>query len=182
MSEHQDEFQNQEELQNDDTGQSDPLIAIPEVVVEDERIETGTTRYGRKVKPPERYTDRKTTLNVQQESVPEDQSKDPQSAREALSAADAGEWKISMKEEYENFFRNEVWAFEKHKDKMRTVKTKWAFKRKFDEEGKLVRHRARLVALGNHQRPGLDYDLTYSPVVKIKSVRMLFAISTELEW
>ncbi len=51
-----------------------------------------------------------------------------------------------------------------------------------DEHGSIVRHRARLVALGNHQRPGLNYDLTYSPVVKMKSVRTLFAISTELDW
>ncbi len=46
----------------------------------------------------------------------------------------------------------------------------------------MARHRSRLVALGNYQRPGLDYDLTYSPVVKTRSVGMLFAFSTELGW
>jgi len=39
----------------------------------------------------------------------------------------------------------------------------WLFKLKRNEQGTVVRHKARLVALGNKQIPGLDFDKTHSP-------------------
>ncbi len=108
--------------------------------------------------------------------------RDPTTTIEALSRPDALEWKASILEELENMLRNQVWTFTYCRSGMKPIRTKWALKCKYDEDGKLARYRARLVALGNQQRPGIDYDLTYSPVVKIKTTRMMMVITTELEW
>ncbi len=62
------------------------------------------------------------------------------------------------------------------------MRTKWALKTKFDENEQISRYRARFVTLGNSQRPGIEYNLTYSPVVKSRTLRILFAASVELEW
>ena len=44
-------------------------------------------------------------------------------------------------------------------------------------DGNLHTYKARLVAKGFTQTPRVDYDETFSPVAKIKSIRVLLAIS-----
>ncbi len=65
---------------------------------------------------------------------------------------------------------------------MRTIKSKWAFRVKRDAQGKIARYKARLVALGNLQKPGIDYDNTFSPVVRMRTTRTLIALAVEKGW
>ncbi len=60
--------------------------------------------------------------------------------------------------------------------------SKWTFKIKLNEQVEPVRYKARLVALGNQQRPGIDFDKTYSPVVKTRTTRTLLALAVERKW
>ncbi|CAM9425020.1 unnamed protein product, partial [Heterosigma akashiwo] len=48
---------------------------------------------------------------------------------------------------------------------------------KIDADGRLVKHKARLVAQGYSQKYGIDFTQTYSPVVNAASLRLLLAIS-----
>ena len=45
---------------------------------------------------------------------------------------------------------------------VKPVGYKWVFVRKRDDKNEIVRYKARLVAQGFSQRPGIDYDKTYS--------------------
>jgi hypothetical protein len=58
----------------------------------------------------------------------------------------------------------------------------WVFKLKRDEAGAIVRHKARLVARGFVQREGIDFDDTFAPVVRMESVRLLFALAAQEGW
>ncbi len=107
---------------------------------------------------------------------------DPQKLEEAYASPNREAWIERIDEEFDNMLRNEVWEFVKKPIDRRVLKTKWTFKTKTDEMGKPVRYKARLVALGNLQKPGIDFNYTYSPVVKARTVRTLMALAVENKW
>ena len=55
--------------------------------------------------------------------------------------------------------------------------SKWIFKRKVKADGTIDKYKARLVVKGYRQKEGLDYFDTYSPVMRITSIRVLVAIA-----
>lgn len=57
------------------------------------------------------------------------------------------------------------------------VGSKWVFRAKKDAAGIVVRHKARLVAQGFSQVPGVDYFDTFAPVAKLASIRAVFAMA-----
>ena len=48
---------------------------------------------------------------------------------------------------------------------------------KLNSDGSLNRYKARLVALGNKQEYGVDYDETFAPVAKMTTIRTVLSIA-----
>ena len=64
----------------------------------------------------------------------------------------------------------------------RIVGSRWVFKEKRDGKGKLVKHKARIVAQGFSQVPGQDFNATYASVAKFTTLRALLALCARENW
>jgi hypothetical protein len=58
----------------------------------------------------------------------------------------------------------------------------WVLLAKRNQEGQVVRHKARLVVQGNHQRPGVDFGELFAHIVRSDTLRLLFAVATVKDW
>ncbi|KAK9873685.1 hypothetical protein WA026_023685 [Henosepilachna vigintioctopunctata] len=162
---------------NDDTnGDSD---YIPDCPIPDSRTDQEPRRSKREAKP-KKFVDHISymcALNSNQEDLK--YSEDPVTVDEALSKWDREQWKAAMEEEYNSFVRNNAWEIAELPKGASVVDSKWVFKKKINSDGS-VRYRARLVARGFSQKSGIDFNETFSPVVRHSSLRLLIAMSVQL--
>lgn len=72
-------------------------------------------------------------------------------------------WAKAMNEELEVIQFNKTWDITTLPLRKVAVGFKWLYKNKYNPDGTLERHKARLVVLGNKQKYGMDYK-TFVPV------------------
>ena len=80
-----------------------------------------------------------------------------------------------MQEELNQFVRNDVWDLVQCLTDYPIIGNRWVFKNKLDESGQVIKNKARLVAQGYNQEKGIDFDETYTPAVRLESIRILLA-------
>ena len=78
-----------------------------------------------------------------------------------------------MYDELLQFQRNDVWTLVPRSEGEHIIGTKWIFRNKTDEEGNVIRNKARLVAQGYSEMEGVDYGESFAPVARMKSIRIL---------
>ena len=101
----------------------------------------------------------------------------PGTFKEAMASPDREQWRKAVSCEMTSLQDHNVWDLVPLPKGQNVVGCKWIFKKKMNENGDIERFKARLVAQGYSQRYGLDYDGTFSPVVRAESVRALVAVA-----
>ncbi|CAJ2641766.1 unnamed protein product [Trifolium pratense] len=84
-------------------------------------------------------------------------------------------WIVAMQEELNQFQRNDVWTLVSKPSHKNIIGTKWVFRNKLNEQGEVVRNKARLVAQGYSQQEGIDYTETFAPVARLEAIRLLLS-------
>ena len=102
---------------------------------------------------------------------------EPADMQAALCSASANQWRQAISEELEAHRANETWEIVRAPIGEKLLGFKWVFVTKRDEQGKLIKRKARLVAQGFSQRLGRDYNLTESPVADRSALRTFLAIA-----
>ena len=80
-----------------------------------------------------------------------------------------------MKDELDQIVKNETWELVPRPVDKNVIGTKWVFKSKMNEQGEVVRKKARLVCKGYSQQEGIDSEETYATVARIEAIRLFLA-------
>ncbi len=96
---------------------------------------------------------------------------EPRIFQEAATSLHKTKWEKAMEEEMKSLQDNNVWKLVDPPVDRKIIGSKWVYKVKRDGDGRLERYKARLVAQGYTQQKGADYDETFSPVVRMESLR-----------
>ena len=93
-----------------------------------------------------------------------------------MSSNQSNLWESAIIEEYNSLLQNNTWTLTQLPPGRNTIQTRWVFKVKAGANGTNPRYKARLVAKGFTQREGIDYTETFSPVVKLNSLRAILSL------
>jgi hypothetical protein len=97
-------------------------------------------------------------------------------------ASKHSQWCIAMNEEFQALHKQHTWSLVLTPPDKNIVGCKWVYKLKYNSDGTIVRYKARLVAKGFHQQYGVDFDETFSPVIKPPTVRLILSLAVSLNW
>jgi hypothetical protein len=103
----------------------------------------------------------------------------PSSVRAALADPN---WRAAMEDEYGALMSNGIWDLVPRPQGSNVVTGKWVFTHKFRVNETFDRYKARWVIRGFTQRAGVDYDETFSSVVKPTTVRTVLATAVSHNW
>jgi hypothetical protein len=91
-------------------------------------------------------------------------------------------WRCVMEEEFAALITNNTWDLVPRPVGSNVVTGKWIFKHKLNSDGSLERYKARWVLRGFTQRLDIDYDETFSLVVKPATVCTMLSLAVSCSW
>jgi len=138
---------------------------LEEGILEEEGIVVGTSRSGRKIRKPKKLSDY---------ALDTEEIYSMLTYQEAINSEQRDQWLNAIEEEKKSLKDNNTWVYIDIRDigNRKPLSSKWVFRIK--EDGKF---KARLVVRGFEQKYGIDYHETFSPVVNMTCLRILFGLA-----
>lgn len=87
-----------------------------------------------------------------------------------------------MADEIAALQKNDTWLIVPQDPSMNILSLKWVYKHKMDDKGKIIRHKAQLVAVGLKQLTDVDFTETFAPVAKLATVHLILSIAVTKNW
>jgi transposase InsO family protein len=99
--------------------------------------------------------------------------------QQALAGRDRARWEAAIHAEIDQLRSLGVWqvldSLPTDRKRIKALNHKWVLKVKY-EGGKPTKYKARLTVMGCHQREGIDYSETFSPVANLAVLRIIIAL------
>ncbi|KAG8472010.1 hypothetical protein CXB51_036502 [Gossypium anomalum] len=171
--------ENQKQVEHQINTESTPQAStkIENRVASSPQYSIAKNRTRREIKPPRKYAEADLVAYALNVAKDIDANQEPSNYSEAISCEDSKKWMFAMQEEMESLHKSKTWDLVKLPKGKKTVRCKWAFKKKEGTSGvEEPRYKARLVAKGYSQVPGVDFTYVFSPIVKHSSIRALLGI------
>jgi len=106
---------------------------------------------------------------------------EPKTLSEAKDSMEWLEWDKAIQAELTQLIKMGTWEMTPLPTERKAIGNRWVFAKKYNKDGSLAKYKARLVAKGYSQVPGMDYTDTFSPVVRLETIRVLFALNGTLK-
>lgn len=99
---------------------------------------------------------------------------------QAMSSPDACHWLKAMNEEYQSLQHNSTYQLVSSLPGHNIVHTHWLYKVKTRADGSIEHYKACWVAKGFSQIHNINYNETFAPVICLKNLHLLLALTTAL--
>lgn len=103
------------------------------------------------------------------------------SFEEAMNLPSSSKLFAIMKDEMEFLSKNHVWDLVNLSSGQKAIGKKWGLKVKHKADGLIDKYKARLVVKGYTLKEGVDYDETFSLVVRFISICIILAIIVHID-
>ena len=104
----------------------------------------------------------------------------PNTYAEAIASVDCNKWIHAMEKEIQSLLANKTLKLTELPPGHKLIGGRWVYAIKIDPQGNRT-YKARWVAKGFSQRPGINYDETYAPTMRMPTLRMLLNIVVQLD-
>ena len=150
----------------------------------DNKIESNPIRRSKRIpKPTTNWWENHESLNIMDDYCLLSYDENiPRSYEEAIKSSESNKKKRAMDEEYRSLLQNNTFELVKLPEDKKVIGSRWVYDKKIKNDGTLERFKARYVVKGFSQVSGVDFNLTYSPVASLISIRLLIAISSKFKW
>jgi transposase InsO family protein len=99
----------------------------------------------------------------------------PNTLAEAKRSPNWSQWAEAMLEEIKSLLEKDTWSILPLPPGAKKIPCRWVFTLKHAPDGTIIRYKARLVAQGFRQVPGIDYFDTYAPVSGASTIRVILS-------
>src|ERR1700733_10154909 len=99
-----------------------------------------------------------------------------------MKSPDAELWQQAAEEEINSLIANKTWDIVPLPKDRKAIGSRWVFKVKRNADGSIERYKARVVAKGFSQRPGVDYMEVFAPTFRMASIRTIIALAAKHDY
>ena len=101
---------------------------------------------------------------------------------ELLKSNESQKWEDAINREIQTLEEKGTWELVEYNPDITTIGSTLVLKVKTNADGKIIQHKARLVAQGFSQVEGLNYSETFAPVINFQTVLLCLSIACFKNW
>jgi hypothetical protein len=113
-------------------------------------------------------------------SMEDSDHKIPKHHKQAMNSTCKEKWVEAEQKEFYGLWKVGAGEWAKCPEERKPIMSKWTYALKTNADSTVERYKARICARGDQTKEGIDYEETFSPVVRWESIRLFLALTVLL--